>query len=269
MSLLNSDDRTFSSEDKLFVEELGRRTGIAIENALLYDKAQEAIRTRDDFLSVASHELKTPITSLGLQLTLAQKSSSPERVGKALDLSQKQVRRLTKLIEDLLDVTRIGTGKLLYNYEKTDLTVLVSETLDRHREQLKDTSSSVEFEGRESISVECDPYRIEQVVSNLLTNAAKYGDSGPVKVGVQQIGECAQFFVQDSGIGIPPERLDKIFERFERGNAPKGISGLGLGLFISREIVKNHGGQITVDSTPGKGSLFIVVLPIVQNSKTN
>lgn len=263
--------RVYDAEDLKMAEELGRRAGIAIENAMLYSQVQRAVRLRDEFLSIASHELKTPVTSLKLQIQMARRkiepekglAPSPEKLAKAFDISAKQVNRLSSLIDDLLDVSRIEAGKLSYSFEEVDLGKLVEEVVDRYRDELEIVGSPIELITQSRIMVRIDRFRIEQVVINLLTNAMKYGAGKAVFVSVRASGGKAFVDVKDHGIGIPESEQDRIFNRFERAISYSNISGLGLGLYISRQIVLGHQGALYVQSEIGKGSTFTVELNAV------
>lgn len=259
----------FTAQDLALAEDLGRRAGIAIENALLYSSAQAAIRARDEFVSIASHELKTPITSLKMQLQMMQRgvnlekglTPSPEKLMKALTNSSNQVDRLTLLIEDLLDVTRIARGKLTYQFEEVNLSRLVKEVLERFSEEIQFAKCDLSEELEESVMVYCDRYRMEQVIVNLLSNAIKYGSNTPIHASVKTHDGEAVLTIQDHGMGIPKEMQSKIFERFERAISSTNISGLGLGLYISKQIIDAHQGVIKVESELHKGSTFEVSLP--------
>ncbi len=259
----------FNHIDLSLAEELGRRAGIAIENSLLYASAQNAIRSRDEFVSIASHELKTPITSLKMQLQMVLRSvnietgqmPTPEKLKKTLETSTHQVDRLTILIEDLLDITRIEKGKLNYTFEEVNLSELVKEVVERFSEDFKRAHCNLSLDIISGVQCFCDRYRIEQVITNLITNAIKYGSENPVKVSVFQEGSNAIFTVKDSGMGIAKEKHAKIFERFERAISSTNISGLGLGLYISKQIIDAHQGKIEVDSDINQGATFRVSLP--------
>ncbi len=259
----------FSALDLALAEDLGRRAGIAIENALLYSAAQSAIRARDEFVSIASHELKTPITSLKMQLQMMLRGinveknqvPSPEKLLKALTSSTKQIDRLTVLIEDLLDVTRIETGKLTYKFEKVDLSLMVKEIMDRYSEEAKYAKTEFIQNLDDNVISFCDRYRIEQVFINLLSNAIKYGSNNPIEVTVTSEPGKAYIIVKDQGMGIAKEMQGKIFERFERAISSTNISGLGLGLYITKQIIDAHQGSIEVISDLKAGSTFKVTLP--------
>lgn len=229
-----------------------------------------AIQSRDEFLSIASHELKTPLTSLKLQTQLRQRvlakgdssAFSAERLSTLFKGDARQIERLSRLIDDMLDISRISTGKLNLQPEPVDLCDIVKETLDRYRAQFDEVKVTLDVDICEGVIGSWDRYRIEQVVANLLMNALKYGEGKPVHVSVSRSGQMARITVKDQGIGIAKENHSRIFNRFERAISANEISGLGLGLYIVRQIVEMHQGQIWVESELGKGSVFIVELPV-------
>ncbi len=200
-----------------------QKQALAERDAALAE-AEKAVRIREEFLSIASHELKTPLTSLRLQLQMTRRSVKSEEgvarpadtLARSLGLSLKQVTRLTNLVEDLLDVARIGTGKLPLTFADVDLTEMVAEVLERHRDQLQAARCAVEFRPEQRVRAECDRFRMEQVVSNLLENAAKYAAGKPVQIWLSEVGDSALIHVRDFGIGIARKDRGRIFERFER-----------------------------------------------------
>ncbi len=229
---------------------------------------EEAIAARDNFLSICSHELKTPLTSMKLQAqmgqrALANQTAQPFRldlVQKLYQGTEKQVNRLASLVENMLDVSRIGTGKLDLKLESVDLKALVEDVLQRHGPQLLDAGCSVTLELEEGIWARCDHFRIEQVVINLVTNASKYAYGRPVLIRLSSDGGVARLVVKDEGMGIPKDQHERIFHRFERLGSPNGVSGLGLGLYISKNIIDQHEGRIVLESEPGAGATFSVEL---------
>ena len=255
--------------DQYFMEvaqELSRRVILAFENARLYTMAQEAIEIRNDFLSIASHELNTPITSLKLQLQMVRKSIQMskdgvfpvERFTKSVEASVKQVDRLINLIQILLDVSRIQSGKFNFSFEKFEIHELVTEVMDRHKEILMNSNCSLEFKNGSDIDVVWDKVRIEQVLTNLITNAIKYAP-GRIEFIISEEERQVVMQIIDHGKGIPQNKLKTIFDRFERASSNESIGGLGLGLFIVREIVEGHHGKIEVDSDE-TGSKFKLTL---------
>lgn len=258
--------------DQYFMEvaqELSRRVILAFENARLYTLAQEAIEIRNDFLSIASHELNTPITSLKLQLQMVRKSIQMskdgifpvERFTKSVEASVKQVDRLINLIQILLDVSRIQSGKFNFSFEKFEIHELVTEVMERHKEILINSNCTLEFQNGSHIDVVWDKVRIEQVLTNLITNAIKYAP-GKIEFIITEEDNQVMMQIIDHGKGIPQSKLKTIFDRFERASSNESIGGLGLGLFIVREIVEGHHGKIEVVSNE-KGSKFMLTLPKV------
>jgi len=234
----------------------------------LADRLQTALQHRDDFLSVASHELKTPLTSLRLQLqlakrqvmSLAEQSIAVGTAQKILNQTDGQISRLIKLVDDLLDVSVISAGKLRYEFKMIDLNVMLKDVMERFSIQFTSVPVSLELNVAGPLFVRGDLFRLEQVVVNLLTNALKYGANKPVNVTLEARNGTALLKVQDHGIGIPKDKQLLIFERFERALNFAHISGLGLGLFIAKKIIQDHEGTIRVESEPGQGSTFTVEL---------
>lgn len=262
--------KKYNSKDLLFAEELARRAAAAIDNALLFKNVQKAVRARDEFLSIASHELKTPLTSLSLQIQMTKqninvsegKTPTAEKLTKIFEASDKQVSRLNRLVEDLLDVSRIQSGNLSFEFDRTNLSEIVKEILHRSSEQFIKANCPLEMNIQENVIGYLDSGRIEQVIENLISNVLKYAPGKPVKISLSGSARRAQLTVEDSGPGIQPEMQSKIFERFERANPSRYVTGLGLGLYIVKEIVKAHHGDIILQSTPGIGSKFSIDLPL-------
>ncbi|WP_438029874.1 PAS domain-containing protein [Sorangium sp. So ce233] len=241
------------------------------ERERLLREAQEALRIRDEFLSIASHELKTPLTPLRLHMQLLRRHISdpalaaPPRAQsfhRLLEISNHQIERLTKLVDDLLDVSRISAGQLALQLEDVDLSSLASDAAEGFCQELSSAESRLSLRVSGPVVGRWDRFRIEQVLVNLLANAVKYGKGKPIIVGVQRRGALAELWVQDHGIGIPHEVQDRIFDRFERVVSIRSFGGLGLGLYITRRIIEAHRGTIRVSSAPGQGATFTVELPI-------
>lgn len=251
------------------VEWFGTCTDIEDQKRLVAE-LENTIRARDEFFSIASHELKTPTTSLKLQLELLERKIRKERkesvpvteLLEKLIRSVRQTDRLAGLIENLLDVSRIRSKNLGLERENIDLSALVTETISRFLEQARVAGSTiVSHIPRQVINGELDRIRIEQVLTNLLSNAVKYGSGKGIEVSLSADENTATLTVQDHGIGISKEDQERIFGRFERAVTLKDFSGLGLGLYITQQIVQAHGGKIDVESTPGQGSKFTIRLP--------
>ena len=267
--LFDESGRMHEPSDLELAEEISRRAVLALENARLYHEAQEAIGMRDDFLSVASHELKSPLTSLQLQaqslLRSARKGTLAEmdrdRLLTKLELIDKQATRLNRLANDLVDVARIRSGHINLRAEALDVVSVVREVVERFREQIELAGCTVELHGEPMVTIRSDRARIEQVLGNLLSNAIKYGPGKPIDIMIEVDRENVWIAVSDRGIGIAPEHLERIFVRFERAVSARNYGGLGLGLYIVRQIVEALGGTIHVMSRPGAGATFTVVLP--------
>ncbi|HWH89373.1 MAG TPA: hybrid sensor histidine kinase/response regulator [Pseudomonas sp.] len=234
---------------------------------------EQAVRMRDDFMSIVAHEVRTPLNGLILEtqlrkMHLARDNASAftlDKMQAMVDRDERQIKSLIRLIEDMLDVSRIRTGKLSIRPHRFDLVSLVSNLLQNFAPQMEAAETSVSFEAPAPVEGCWDEFRIEQVVSNLLTNALRYGGRSPIQVRVYREGDEARVEVQDHGIGISAENQKRIFQQFERVSAKTVVAGLGLGLFISEQIVAAHGGCIVVESEINQGALFRVCLPIQEN----
>lgn len=269
---------TYTETDLEMAKELGNRAALALENAKLFYRVenlagdlQNAVKARDEFISVCSHELKTPITSIKLQFQLAEKMLksgdpklyTPENQEKRITTTNRQLDRMIHLIDEMLDISRINTGKLEIEKKKVNLNELLSETLDRFGEQLETKQIPLKTElSADSIIVTGDRFRLEQVISNLMTNAIKYGSNKSITVRLRKEDSVVRMEVADSGEGIAAKDLERIFLRFERVTSDTNISGMGLGLYICKKIVDGHGGRIWAESSPGKGSTFVVEIPL-------
>lgn len=252
------------------IQWLGTNTDIEDqkENA---QKLERALRARDEFLSIASHELNTPLSSMKLQVQMFQRNIkhqkenaySPENVNKFIGQTDRQVVRLIRLVEDMLDIARIRTGKLTIKKENVEVCELLNDVIERLKPMISENKIQLQINCSERIEGSLDKLRIEQVINNLLTNAVRYGDHKPVLVTLSRVNDKICLTVRDEGIGISREALGRIFNRFERQVTANEIAGLGLGLFITREIVEAHKGSIWAESPGlGQGSTFHVELPI-------
>ncbi|QRK08849.1 PAS domain S-box protein [Archangium violaceum] len=238
------------------------------ERKLAEAELRRAVRLRDDFLSVAAHELRTPLTSLKLQLELISRAAEdagaglPARLESKLKAAHRQANRLNQLNEALLDVSRIGTGRLHVEREEVDFVEVVQEMLQRLAPEFERAGCMIGTDLSAEVRGQWDGLRLEQVVVNLLMNATRYGAGKPIEVRLGREGGAAVFSVRDHGIGIAPEDQQRIFRRFERAVSVHNYGGLGLGLYISSEIVSALGGSISVASQPGAGATFTVRLPL-------
>jgi signal transduction histidine kinase len=230
-----------------------------------------AIRARDEFISIASHELKTPLTALKLRLGSAlrlgehlQDAGDPEaeRMARALVASGAMADRLGGLVDDLLDVSRLTAGRLALRIERVDVDELLRDVIGRLRDQAAEVGSTIERAIAAPIVGAWDRGRLEQVVTNLLSNAIKYGMGKPITVSADVSAQRLRVRVRDAGLGIPRADQSRIFQAFERLPTAERVGGLGLGLYIGRQIALAHGGTLTVESTPGAGATFTLELPL-------
>ncbi|SDP03250.1 Signal transduction histidine kinase [Pseudomonas arsenicoxydans] len=234
------------------------------------NELEQAVRMRDDFMSIVAHELRTPLNGLILEtqlrkMHLARDNAAAftlDKMHSMVDRDERQIKSLIRLIEDMLDVSRIRTGKLSIRTSRFDLVQLVSNLLQNFAPQIDAAETSVTFTADQPVVGNWDEFRIEQVISNLLTNALRYGGKDTIDVRVYTQDGQARVEVQDRGIGISEENQRRIFQQFERVSAKTVVAGLGLGLFISEQIVTAHGGSITAESRIGEGALFRVCLPL-------
>jgi PAS domain S-box-containing protein len=230
-------------------------------------EADYALRLRDEFISVAAHELRTPLAALnlkvqGLQAILNRMAPAASPVVSArLDDAVRQIERLSELVERLLDVSRLVRGRLVTEPEETDLAALVREVMADFREPALQAGSRLRFRSSGPVVGMWDKARIEQVVINLISNAIKYGVGKPIDLKVEGSESSARLVVSDRGIGIEPADIYRIFDRFERAAPAQHYGGLGIGLYIAQKIIEAHGGSIRVSSVVGRGSTFVVDLP--------
>jgi signal transduction histidine kinase len=250
--------------DDLLKKEMQARSDAEAER----EKIQKALGIRDDFISFASHELRTPITSLKMALQLAENELKTHeqieltQLKKVIHIASNQVERLTRLIFGLLDVSKIQAGKLSIEKSRVNLSSLLAEIVHRFGEQFEVSRINVKLNIEPDIYGHWDPFRIEQVINNLIENAIKYGASQPIDISLRLKEGVAYLVVRDRGIGIKKDQRKKVFEKYMRIGSSAKVTGLGLGLYIVSQIVKSHGGSIRVIGAPGKGSSFIVQLPI-------
>ncbi len=260
--------KTYDADDIALGEELGRRVALALENAKLYLFSQRAIEVRNDFLSIASHELNTPITSVKLQLQMISRTLNSkrednfpiDRFKKSIDTSVKQVDRLINLVQVLLDVSRIQSGQFNFVFDKVNVSDMVNDVIDRHKELLQTYSCNLTVNNKANTFVIWDKTRMEQVLTNLINNAVKYAP-GKIEINATDEIDHIKISVRDYGIGIPSDKIHKMFDRFVRGNSPESVSGLGLGLYIVKQIIEGHHGKIEIESAPNCGSCFSILVP--------
>jgi signal transduction histidine kinase len=257
--------RAFAADERAFLNLFAQHCAQGIERARLYDQAMDAIRVRDDFLSVAGHELRTPLSTLLLQtqVMVDARDELPPRVQERLAPVHRSLHRLIRLAEDVLDVSRMRAGRLGIEPEPLELVAFVRDVAARTVEAWHRSKYELRFEASGPIEGRWDPVRLEQIVVNLITNACKYGQGNPIHMLVHTCSDGAEIVVRDHGIGVAPSDQARIFERFERSVEERRYSGLGLGLWIARELARLHGGTISVRSEMGQGAEFSVRLPLV------
>jgi signal transduction histidine kinase len=238
------------------------------KQSALLDELREAVRVRDEFLLVASHELRTPLTTLGLQidgLASALRAQGPdplpENMTRRLDLTRRQVDRLSALVSMLVDVSRITSGKVRLSKERANLAEVAGAVAERFGDDARRSGSMLAFQAKGPIWGDFDVSRVDQVLTNLVSNAIRYGRGRPITVGAASDEKQARVWVADHGIGILPEHHTRIFQRFERVAPSTNYAGLGLGLWISRQLVEAMGGTISVRSAVDAGSIFTVEIP--------
>jgi PAS domain S-box-containing protein len=235
-----------------------------------------ALEARDEFLSVASHELKTPLSSLRLQSQMTLRNLAlekdylfdPKKIAQLTEQTEKHVTRLVRLVDDMLDMARIRSGRLSIHREHVNLADILREILQRLDQELKEAKILLIVSKVEDAWGNWDRFRIEQVLSNLLTNAIKYGELRPIQVSLWRQAGRANLAITDQGVGIAKESQARIFDRFERAISSSEVSGLGLGLFIAQELITAHEGSITVESELGKGATFTIQLPLATETTT-
>jgi PAS domain S-box-containing protein len=260
--------RRYTEGDMAFLEDLAWRAALAVDNARLFQRAEQAVAARDEFVAIATHELRTPLSALHLQVVKLQRAvdaetpPSPEWLHQSLVTAQRQIERLDKLVNHLLNVSRISAGRLELEREEVDLSALVRWLVTRFAGSLEEAGCTPVVRAEAPVVARVDRLRVEQVLMNLLSNAMKYAPGRPVEVGVEREEAMAVLWVRDQGPGISPEAQARIFERFQRATGEHARESLGLGLYVSRQLALAHGGDLTVESTPGQGARFILRLPL-------
>jgi signal transduction histidine kinase len=255
--------RAFDQDDLRLAEEYARRVSAALGVTCLLAKLKESIRAREQFITLASHELSTPLTSLRLAVDALDRglATGPERIGQVTCAVVRQTDRLERLVGRLIDSCEIGIGSLSIQRGSVDLAEVARKVVDQIRGQCWQ-SSALHVDASAPVPVEGDSRRLGQLTFELLDNAIKFGDGKPVDLAVHAADHGAVLSVRDRGRGIAPERREEIFDRFQRSDlSTRSFGGLGLGLYVARAIATAHGGTIRVESRPGEGATFIVEVP--------
>ena len=268
LGLLTLGSRTanrYGAADLSLAQELAARAAVALENGRLYREAQAASRAKDEFLATVSHELRTPINAvLGWAAMLRSERIDPSRAEYACEAIERSARAQAQLLEQLLDVSRIVSGKLELRLAPVRVDAIIGAAIDAVRPAADDKRVQFVMQlDRDVPLLLGDPERLQQVVINVISNAVKFSpEDGVVEVGLRRDEGFAHIIVSDHGIGIRGEFLPYVFDRLRQGGGT-GNAGLGLGLWIVRDIVERHGGTVTaVSAGEGKGSTFTVSLPL-------
>ena len=252
----------FQKEHEVMVRNIAAQAAVALDNSQLFERVKSLSEKKDEFIALASHELKTPLTTIKGYLQILEKKIEEPMSKRFLTKTLDQANRLNTLIDDLLNMSRIEAGKLEFNYQNFDIRDMLmdmSETFDYS----ESTHQLITELGDEPVIVFGDSQRIEQVVNNLLSNAVKYSPlAETVYLKLTTEGNKASVCVQDEGLGLTPEQQQKVFSRFYRAESTKGINGLGLGLYLTKQIIDGHHGELNVKSEVGKGSEFFFSLPL-------
>jgi len=262
--------RNYGPVDLTLAEELARRAGLAMDNARLLREAQDALKARDEFLSMASHDLRSPLTSLRLQLQAVRKdmqqnaegARAKEKLATRVESMVRQTDRMLHMMDALMDISQMTAGRLELKRHRLDLVELVRGAVNTLDEELRQSGVELRVHAQGPVEGTWDRLRLEQVVDNLLSNAVKYGKGQPVDLTVSMDGNMAKFVVRDQGVGIAPEDQGRLFDRFERVRLDQDITGYGVGLWVVRRVVEAHGGSVTIESRLGEGSSFTVRLPL-------
>jgi signal transduction histidine kinase len=269
----------YSEEDFLTAQEVARHFALALDNARMFRKMQEAVRVRDEFISIAAHEFRTPLMPLTFQQRVVSRIFDKAEPPDEQELEQlrifvrtagSQLGRLSRLVHDLMDTTLLTCQQIELQRTQVELSELLRDIIRDLRDSFRDADCKVELRVREECTGLWDRHRLERAIINLLTNATKFGAGKPIIVTLGTVdkspGAAAFIQVQDHGIGISPEDQARIFRAFERGNVKRSTQGVGLGLYIVQQIVAQHLGTVQVQSVQGEGAAFTVELPRQENS---
>jgi signal transduction histidine kinase len=235
------------------------------------EQAEAAVRMRDEFLAIASHELRTPLSTLVLRLGLLERhaeNGDMKQVQSSVRRAEDQTERMRRLVDRLLDVSQLASGKLKVDLAPCDLSNVIKDAAERFLEDALNGGTELRLTVADGIHTRADKFRLDEAIGNVISNAIKYGGGKPVDIQLKTKGDKALLVVQDRGIGIPVEDLERIFGRFERTAVSRNYGGLGLGLFIAHQIIEQHAGSIKAESRSGGGARIVIELPHTTNSKS-
>lgn len=252
----------FTEEHELLVGNIASQASVSLDNSRLFEQVKSLSEKKDEFIALASHELKTPLTTIKGYIQVLARKETDQMSGLFLKKSLHQVEKLNTLVEDILNMSRIEAGRLDFNHEVFDMREMLEDIIETFSFSSQ-THRVVASIGNTPTTIKGDRQRIEQAVLNLMTNAIKYSPKADaIYVSLEVVGRNATVRVKDKGIGLTPEQRDQLFTRFYRAEDTQGISGLGIGLYLSKQIIDRHGGEIEVISEYGKGSEFYFTLPL-------
>jgi signal transduction histidine kinase len=252
----------YAEDDVALFEELARRIELSMENARLYREVHAALAAREDFLAIAAHEIRGPVTSLHLAAQMLQRPNLPDDAKRqSLSIITREDERLSRFVDELLDVARIRAGTMTFDLSRVNLTEVVRGVAQRLAPDLGRSGSALTISAPDRIEGIWDRSRLDQVVTNLLSNAIKFGLGRGIEIELSSTPSLARLAIRDHGIGIPTDRHDAVFRAFERAVSARNYGGLGLGLYIVHEIVSGLGGTIRLESEPGTGTTVSIELP--------
>ena len=252
----------------------GRRSVGVIVTDLSQRKRQEeaeaAVRMRDEFLAIASHELRTPLSTLVLRLGLLDRHAEAgdlNQVKSSVNRAKDQTERMRRLVDRLLDVSQLASGRLQLELEHGDLGEVVKDAVERFSEDASNSKCELHLSAEKGITTRLDRFRLDEAIGNIISNAIKYGAGKPIGVELKAKDGKATLVVQDRGIGIPAEDLSRIFGRFVRTTISRNYGGLGLGLYIAKQVIEQHDGSIRAESRSGGGARIVIELPLVKSTE--
>ena len=273
LSLISTREHRFTSSESLVVEDVARRIGLALDRIQLYREAEEANRLKDEFLGTLSHELRTPLNAIFGWARILRNRKLDERTAHAIEVIERNAEAQVRLIEEVLDVSRIIRGKMTVAAEPVDMAAIVRATIDTVRPAMHAKRIRLEEHIDDTPAVLGDSHRLQQMLWNVLSNALKFtGSEGAITVTLRASGGSVEFEITDTGVGIRRDVLPFVFDRFRQGDSTttRRYGGLGLGLAIVKHIVELHGGRVQAESAgEGHGATFTIQLPVADSRRTS